>query len=99
MIRRPPRSTLFPYTTLFRSVFAILFYITLFILISSNLYNSKFSLIGNLFQTAVFFAFLYEHGYKLFWKNGDAIMFLAAYLLPFCICNIILHHAIYSYIF
>src|SRR5256885_10972521 len=24
MIRRPPRSTLFPYTTLFRSVFAIL---------------------------------------------------------------------------
>jgi len=28
---------------------------------------------------------LYEHGYKLFWKNGDAIMFLAAYLLPFFI--------------
>src|SRR5258708_22976382 len=25
MIRRPPRSTLFPYTTLFRSVFAMLF--------------------------------------------------------------------------
>src|SRR2546427_8085937 len=25
MIRRPPRSTLFPYTTLFRSVFALLF--------------------------------------------------------------------------
>src|SRR2546430_7271532 len=24
MIRRPPRSTLFPYTTLFRSVFAVL---------------------------------------------------------------------------
>src|SRR5260370_31475851 len=25
MIRRPPRSTLFPYTTLFRSVFGVLF--------------------------------------------------------------------------
>src|SRR5437868_15538209 len=25
MIRRPPRSTLFPYTTLFRSLFAVLF--------------------------------------------------------------------------
>src|SRR5688572_31790326 len=25
MLRRPPRSTLFPYTTLFRSIFAILY--------------------------------------------------------------------------
>jgi len=66
-------------------VFAILFYITLFLLISSNLYNSKFNLIGNLFQTAVLFSFLYEHGYKLFWKKGDAIIFLAIYILPFFI--------------
>jgi len=66
-------------------VFAILFYITLFLLISSNLYNSNFNLIGNLFQTAVFLSFLYEHGYKLFWKNGDAIIFLAIYILPFFI--------------
>src|SRR3712207_7328979 len=27
MIRRPPRSTLFPYTTLFRSVFIALFFV------------------------------------------------------------------------
>src|SRR2546421_6559646 len=30
MIRRPPRSTLFPYTTLFRSRFACLFYSSIF---------------------------------------------------------------------
>src|SRR5260370_42116056 len=28
MIRRPPRSTLFPYTTLFRSPYALIFYAT-----------------------------------------------------------------------
>src|SRR5689334_24381521 len=31
MIRRPPRSTLFPYTTLFRSFFAILFFLPAFV--------------------------------------------------------------------
>src|SRR3712207_6914057 len=38
MIRRPPRSTLFPYTTLFRSVFAIGLYLAnlAFNLISSS---------------------------------------------------------------
>ena len=66
-------------------LFAVLFYITLFLFISSNLYNSKLNIIGNLFQTAVFLSFLYEHGYKLFWKNGDAIIFLAVYILPFLI--------------
>src|SRR2546423_10685954 len=30
MIRRPPRSTLFPYTTLFRSLFALLLFLNSF---------------------------------------------------------------------
>src|SRR2546421_3605836 len=35
MIRRPPRSTLFPYTTLFRSVFSIIHAIVLVCLLQS----------------------------------------------------------------
>src|SRR2546422_2160642 len=33
MIRRPPRSTLFPYTTLFRSVWDIFYYVWLWVFI------------------------------------------------------------------
>src|SRR5258708_30041771 len=39
MIRRPPRSTLFPYTTLFRSLFLISMY-----LLASLLYTKKLAL-------------------------------------------------------
>src|SRR5258705_2501983 len=35
MIRRPPRSTLFPYTTLFRSGFAVFFYLATLALVSN----------------------------------------------------------------
>src|SRR3712207_7675856 len=36
MIRRPPRSTLFPYTTLFRSVSLEAIFLSTFVLISQN---------------------------------------------------------------
>src|SRR5256886_17069497 len=39
MIRRPPRSTLFPYTTLFRSVVPILLIVTLVLLAGRILYS------------------------------------------------------------
>ena len=39
MIRRPPRSTLFPYTTLFRSLFSILVWLPLIILIGCAAHN------------------------------------------------------------
>src|SRR2546422_1640758 len=39
MIRRPPRSTLFPYTTLFRSLYLAIFFSDLFIaLLSAKFY-------------------------------------------------------------
>src|SRR3712207_7816528 len=36
MIRRPPRSTLFPYTTLFRSILGCSFLVTTILLLSTN---------------------------------------------------------------
>src|SRR3712207_9319192 len=42
MIRRPPRSTLFPYTTLFRSFILI----TLFVSLFSKVFGNENSIIG-----------------------------------------------------
>lgn len=64
---------------------AILFYIIIFLLIFFNLYNFKFRMLGNIFQAAVIFSFLYEHGYKLFWKKDERIIFIVVYLIPFLI--------------
>ena len=66
-------------------VYAILFYMIIFLLIFFNLYNFKFRMIGNIFQAAVLFSFLYEHGYKLFWKRDERIIFIVVYLIPFLI--------------
>src|SRR2546429_9909511 len=41
MIRRPPRSTLFPYTTLFRSLFFTILFPVLFLLLFGSIYKSS----------------------------------------------------------
>src|SRR5260221_5367859 len=54
MIRRPPRSTLFPYTTLFRSVleFSVLVVVALGV---SSLEKKAFNFVGGVERVAFFF--------------------------------------------
>src|SRR5437879_11095160 len=47
MIPRPPRSTLFPYTTLFRSVFDRKFVDTMFLVYQPPFYQSQRGLLGH----------------------------------------------------
>src|SRR5256885_12408473 len=60
MIRRPPRSTLFPYTTLFRSAFFLLVCFALFSAKSTaptlHLVHEKKYVMGTVFEVAVYSA-------------------------------------------
>src|SRR5256885_15346899 len=60
MIRRPPRSTLFPYTTLFRSAFFLLVCFALFSAKSTastlHLVHKKKYVMGTVFEVAVYSA-------------------------------------------
>src|SRR3712207_7676224 len=62
MIRRPPRSTLFPYTTLFRSPF---------VYASGTSFNNMFMGVGNLRIMRLF-----KKARKLSRKYGGAVIFL-----------------------
>src|SRR2546422_7348334 len=46
MIRRPPRSTLFPYTTLFRSLLDLVFELALALEIECVVLDSNFNVLG-----------------------------------------------------
>src|SRR3712207_4665847 len=60
MIRRPPRSTLFPYTTLFRSVAAIAALAgALAVVVVRNPFYSVLALVGHLIALAVLFLLLH----------------------------------------
>src|SRR3712207_9260681 len=70
MIRRPPRSTLFPYTTLFRSLFflLLLFYwwdlipfslLTLYLFLSLHLTDYDTSLLS--FLSLLLYSYVYLH--------------------------------------
>lgn len=63
-------------------IFAIIFYIVLSIFVAYNLCSQKYKIIGNIFQIAVVMSFTYEHGYKIFFKNNEKMIFYTAYLLP-----------------
>src|SRR5256885_5916500 len=54
MIRRPPRSTLFPYTTLFRSSDASLLTITVFLVSSTSSFSHRPLLFLSAFATSGF---------------------------------------------
>src|SRR3712207_7118843 len=63
MIRRPPRSTLFPYTTLFRSAFPAL------------LVGAIMMLFDRLLGTSFFMPSLVEMGQQLRYGGGSPILF------------------------
>src|SRR2546422_10748899 len=57
MIRRPPRSTLFPYTTLFRSVFIVIAFAvlwgTLLPILSEAVVGVKYTVLAPWFNTVI----------------------------------------------
>src|SRR3712207_8629328 len=69
MIRRPPRSTLFPYTTLFRSAFPAL------------LVGAIMMLLDRLLGTSFFMPSLVEMGQQLRYGGGGPILFQGLFLV------------------
>ena len=69
MIRRPPRSTLFPYTTLFRSVLGgVSIDVVLFYLLSSQGVPAFWS---NLISSGLAITFVYFTSVRFVFKNKD----------------------------
>src|SRR3712207_7723496 len=71
MIRRPPRSTLFPYTTLFRSIAASIVYVALENIVGSNVQR----------RWLITFAFGIVHGFGFSFLLRESLQFAGDHLL------------------
>src|SRR3712207_4398310 len=71
MIRRPPRSTLFPYTTLFRSIAASIVYVALENIVGSNVQR----------RWVITFAFGIVHGFGFSFLLRESLQFAGDHLL------------------
>src|SRR3712207_8764422 len=72
MIRRPPRSTLFPYTTLFRSVAAVSFTFLLSTIMKSSMISMALSIVlAIVFNIFTLMGFLRRYAHYLFSTFGD----------------------------
>ena len=72
MIRRPPRSTLFPYTTLFRSIPDVLMLVTIGLIIGPGLHlvsSKSFGQVGHIFSVIALIIILFESGLGLTFSN------------------------------
>src|SRR3712207_9404136 len=80
MIRRPPRSTLFPYTTLFRSRFLRLTWTLAVTTFKLRFYGSALGYLWQLMRPLMLFGVLYVV-FSEFVRLGDTIDFYPAVLL------------------
>src|SRR3712207_8304588 len=72
MIRRPPRSTLFPYTTLFRSVAAVSFTFLLSTIMKSSMISMALSIVlAIVFNIFTIMGLLRRYAHYLFSTFGD----------------------------
>ncbi len=64
-------------------IFPLLFFLFFSLYGFLNIYNHQYKMVGNIFQVVMLFCLVYEHGFKIYYKNGRRKIFIVFYISPY----------------